>query len=41
MQMPASAVRVTGYRPCGRHSKMATISPMFENSATLGARKPM
>ena len=32
---------VTGYTPCGRHSKMATINAMFENSATLGARKPV
>ena len=32
---------VTGYTPCGRHSKMATINAMFENSATLGARNPV
>ena len=32
---------VTGYSPCGRHSRMATISAMLENSATLGARKPV
>ena len=32
---------VTGYRPWGRHSRMATISAMLENSATLGARKPV
>ena len=32
---------VTGYKPCGRHSRINTISPMLENSATLGARKPV
>ncbi|MCW5261315.1 hypothetical protein D5043_20625 [Verminephrobacter eiseniae] len=31
----------TGYRPCGRHSRMAAISAMLENSATFGARKPV
>ena len=31
---------VTGYKPCGRHSSTATIKPMLENRATLGARKP-
>ena len=31
----------TGYTPCGRHSNTATISAMLENSATLGARKPV
>ena len=34
-------VFVTGYKPCGRHNRMATISPMLENSATFGARKPV
>ena len=32
---------VTGYTPCGRHSRMATISAMLEKSATLGTRKPV
>ena len=32
---------VTGYSPRGRHSSTATISAMFENSATLGATKPV
>ena len=29
-----------GIRPCGRHSRISTISPMFENIASLGAIKP-
>jgi len=32
---------VTGYTPCGRHNRMATISAMLENKATLGTRKPV
>ena len=31
----------TGYTPWGRHSRIAAISAMFENNATLGARKPV
>ncbi len=32
---------VTGYSPRGRHNNTATISAMFENSATFGARNPV
>ena len=28
----------TGHNPFGRHIRMATIRPMFETSANLGAR---